>query len=68
MIDSIWKFPNILLVQKSYKKATKKEFRVYIGLEMAMSIVQYTDIKSYWETGVFVGHENFKKTVSRNRF
>ena len=68
MIDSIWKFTIVWLKQKGYKKSTKKEFRAYIGLEMAMSIVQYMDIKSYWKTGFFVGHDNFKKTMSRGRF
>ena len=64
MIDTIWKFTNVRLIQKGYKKTTKKMFRAYIGLEMAMSIVHFNNIKSYWRTGVFVGHEDFKSTMS----
>ena len=67
-IDQIWKFTNVRLRQKGYNKTTRKLFRAYVGLEMAMSIVQFNDIKSYWKTGVFLGHDDFKSTMSRARF
>ena len=67
-IDQIWKFTNAWLIQKGYKKCTKRQFRAYVGLEMAMSIIQFNDIKSYWKERIFVGQQDFKSTMSRNCF
>jgi Transposase IS4 len=44
------------------------KFRAYLGLEMAMSILQINDISYYWRKDMFTGHEDFKKTMSRDDF
>ena len=54
-LDQNWKFTNVRLLQKGYKMTTKKKFRANVGLEMAMSIVQYNGINSYWRYAMFVG-------------
>jgi Transposase IS4 len=35
---------------------------------MPFSIAQLNDISYYWKTDMFTGHEDFKKTMSRDTF
>ena len=44
------------------------KFRAYLGLEMAMSILQMNDISYYCRKDMFTGHEDFKKTMLREDF
>ena len=46
----------------------KMKFNAFIGLEMAMSIVQLNEIKDYWRTGFFEGHKDFSTVMSRDDF
>ena len=50
------------------KTITSLELEAYIGLEMAMSIIQLNDMKDYWSTKMFLGCEMFTKTMARDRF
>jgi hypothetical protein len=53
---------------KGHKRCSSKEFFAYIGLELGMSLVKYNDIKSYWASGCFVGHDTFRDCMSRTGF
>ena len=47
----------------------KKKFNAYIGLELAMSIVELNSIKNYWSTKMFSsGHPDFKDVMSQDDF
>ena len=46
----------------------EKKFNAYIGLELAMSIVELNSIKHYWSTKMFSGHPDFKDVMSRDDF
>lgn len=56
------------MIEKGLKSVNESKFRAYVGLEMAMSILQLNDISSYWRTGMFLGHDDFKSTMSRDDF
>jgi Transposase IS4 len=56
------------LKEKGIKEVNEMKFRAYLGLEMAMSILQINDISYYWRKVMFTGHEDFKKTMSRDNF
>ena len=40
----------------------------YIGLEVAMSLIQMGDIAHYWSRSRFEGHHDFRETMSRTDF
>ena len=47
--DNIRSWTNTRLKENGHKVVSTKMFRAYIGLEMAMSFLQYNDIKTYWK-------------------
>lgn len=67
-MNAIRNWTNYNLKNKGLKEVNEKKFRAYVGLEMAMSIVQFNDISYYWKTEMFTGHEDFKRTMSRDDF
>jgi hypothetical protein len=67
-LEIICKWSNEALISKGHKSCSSKEFFTYIGLEHGMSLVKYNDIKSYWASGCFVGHDTFQDCMSRTRF
>jgi hypothetical protein len=44
------------------------KFNAYIGLKLAMSLLQFNDLAEYWKNNMFQGHKDFKKTMSRDDF
>jgi hypothetical protein len=66
--NSVRTWTNNRLVQKGLKPVNIDKFRAYLGLEIAMSIVQYNDMKYYWKTDMFTGHDSFKSCMSRDDF
>ena len=40
----------------------------YLGLELAMLVVQLSKISDYWRRDMFCGHVDFQKTMSREDF
>ena len=67
-MNAIRTWTNYNLKNKGLKEVNENKFRAYVGLEMAMSIVQLNDISYYWKTEMFTGHEDFKRTMSRDGF
>ena len=67
-MNAIRKWTNKSLRNKGLKLISEKQFRAYIGLEMAISIVQMNGIQYYWKQEMFTGHVDFKETMSRNDF
>ena len=55
-------------MKKGKKTISKDTFNAYIGLELAMSIVQPNDINDYWGTKMFLGNEKFKRIMPRGMF
>ena len=56
------------LIAKGKKLIPFEMFLAYVGLEIAMSLVQIGSINQYWETVCFSGHGDFYNTMSRNDF
>ena len=50
------------------KEINEKQMLAYIGLELAMSIVQLNTIKHYWATEPFLGCVDFQNVMSRDEF
>lgn len=57
-----------LMMEGKNKKISESDFYGYLGLEMAMSLVQMNDISEYWQSGRFCGHPDFRETMSGNKF
>ena len=47
------------LVAKGQPIVSDRKFLAYLGLELAMSILQLNEIYHYWQTDMFTGHEDF---------
>jgi hypothetical protein len=45
-----------------------KKLMAYVGLELAMSLIQIGSISKYWETKCFSGHHDFHNTMSHTDF
>ena len=56
------------LVHDRKKEVSQHKFLDYIGLEIAMSIVQFNDIDEYWKRDIFLGHVDFQRVMSRDEF
>jgi hypothetical protein len=67
-LETVCKWSNEALISKGHNSCSSKEFFAYIGLELGMSLVKYNDIKSYWASGCFVGHNTFRDCMSRTHF
>lgn len=67
-IDKLRKWTNISLVNDGLRETNENKFSAYVGLELGMSLVQYNDIDEYWKNGMFQGHGDFKKVMSRDDF
>jgi len=68
LFDAILKWTNKELTNKGKETITIEKLLAYVGLEIAMSLVQIGSIKQYWETKCFSGHGDFRDTMSRNDF
>ena len=67
-MNAIRAWTNYNLKSKGLKEVNENKFRAYVGLEMEISIVQMNDMSYYWKKEMFTGHEDFKRTVSRDDF
>ena len=56
------------LITRGKKSIPFEMFLAYVGLEIAMSLLQIGSIKQYWETVRFSGHGDFCNTMSHNDF
>ena len=54
--------------EKGISTVNELEFNAYVGLEVAMSLVQLNGIVDYWIKSMFSGHPDFQATISRDRF
>lgn len=68
MFDAILTWTNKNLSEKGKQKVSKEKFLAYVGLEIAMSLISLNQIRQYWETKMFSGHQDFKDVMSRNDF
>ena len=59
---------NQRLVEKGKDAINEKKLMAYVGIEIAMSIVQLSEIREYWATNMFGGHHDFGKVMSRTDF
>jgi len=49
-------------------KCSTDMFNAYIGLEMAMALVQLNSIEDYWRNEKFAGHHDFQSVMSQDHF
>jgi Transposase IS4 len=68
MVENMRLWTNKRILAMGGKKVSAPKFRAYIGLEIAMSILQMNNMTYYWKTEMFTGHDDFKKTMSHNDF
>ena len=68
-IKTIWGWTNQHIKDNVKPKLIGwNQLQAYIGLEMAMSLVHFSDMKEYWAEGLFQGVADFKTTMSRAWF
>ena len=53
---------------KGLKDVSEAKFRAFLGLEMAMPILQMNNAPHCWRKEMLAGHHDFKQTMSRNDF
>ena len=56
------------LTNNTKAKCRPDMFNAYIGLEMAMSLIQMNSIEEFWQTKKFSGHPDFKNVMSWEHF
>jgi hypothetical protein len=66
--DSILCWTNTELQKKGKPEIPLEKLMAFIGLEMAMSLVQIGSIVQYWSKSRFSGHPDFGNTMSRTDF
>jgi hypothetical protein len=66
--DSILCWTNTELQKKGKPEISLEKLMAFIGLEMAMSLVQIGSIAQYWSKSRFSGHPDFGNTMSRTDF
>jgi Transposase IS4 len=54
--ESMRVWTNKRLISKGKKVVSKNQFRAYVGLELAMSIIQMNNMRSFWQSEMFTGH------------
>ena len=59
---------NMKREEKGLDAVNENMFYAYVGLEMAMSLVNMNTIDSYWRDDMFMGQKDFKETMSRPKF
>jgi Transposase IS4 len=67
-LDKMRKWTNQCLKEDGMREANETKFNAYIGLELAMSLLQFNDLHEYWKNNMFQGHKDFKTTMSRDDF
>ena len=67
-LDGILQWTNDALTKDARHVIDKQDLYMYISLEIGMSLVGYNQIKDFWAEGLFLGHDDFKNAMSRNRF
>ena len=60
LFDCIKKWTNEKLVNVGHDRISKEMFNAYVGLELAMSLVQLNKISDYWSKKKFLGSQDFK--------
>jgi hypothetical protein len=68
LFESILMWTNIELTKKGKPRISQDKLMAYIGLELAMSLVQMGSIAHYWSQACFEGHHDFRETMSRTDF
>jgi hypothetical protein len=66
--EAILVWTNEKLVSTGKNTITIKKMMAYVGLELAMSLIQIGSISKYWETKCFSEHHDFRDTMSRTDF
>jgi Transposase IS4 len=54
-------------LRKGKKKVSKEIFNAYIGLELAMPIMNLNDMHDYWSTKMFLENDDVKQIMSQDR-
>ena len=65
---TIRKWTNNNLQANGHDKIGEPMMLAYIGLEFAMSIIQFNEIEEYWSKDMFLGSINFQRVMSRDNF
>jgi hypothetical protein len=68
LFNYILTWTNTELTKRGKKTISIEKLLAYVGLKIAMSLVQIGNIKQYWETKHFSGHGDFCDTMSRDEF
>ena len=68
LFESILMWTNIELTKKGKPRISQDKLMAYIGLELAMSLVQMGSIAHYWSQARFEGHHDFHETMSQTDF
>ena len=68
LFESILMWTNIKLMKRGKCKILLDKLMAYIGLELAMSLVQMGSIKHYWSQSHIEGHHDFHETMLQNDF
>ncbi len=68
LFEAMLQWMNIEVRKRGSRDISIGKQYAYVGLEIAMSIVQIGNIIEYWETKPFSGHEDFCETMSHKDF
>jgi hypothetical protein len=68
LFESMLRWTNVELTKKGKQQISLDKMMAYIGLEVAMSLIQMGDIAHYWSRSRFEGHHDFRETMSRTDF
>ena len=59
---------NVRRKEKGLDAVSENQFKAYLGLELAMSLIPFNAITNYWSEYLFSGHKVFKETMPRYKF
>ena len=65
--NSMLEWSNNVNARTTHFEMSAKEFSIFAGLELAMSLHKCDNIKDYWSTKLFVGDSSFSEYQSRNQ-
>jgi uncharacterized membrane protein YjgN (DUF898 family) len=63
LFESMLRWTNEELTKKGKHQISLDKMMAYIGLEVAMSLIQMGDIAHYWSRSRFEGHHDFRETM-----
>src|SRR5687767_5168047 len=59
---------NARLKKHSNSTIPDHKLQAYVGLEMAMSVLTFSQISKYWKNRMFCGHLDFQRVMSHDNF